>query len=59
MRELLLGTIVGWTRAAGLYVVVTHSGITLAPALGRLTAVEVGGGRAPELAPFRPDGFGS
>ena len=38
------------------YVAVTHSGITLAPALGELVAAEVlGRGEEPLLAPFRPD----
>ena len=38
------------------YVAVTHSGITLAPALGDLVAAEVlGRGEEPLLAPFRPD----
>jgi glycine/D-amino acid oxidase-like deaminating enzyme len=40
--------------AAGLYVIATHSGITLAPALGRLIAETISTGRTPEaLAPFR------
>jgi glycine/D-amino acid oxidase-like deaminating enzyme len=43
----------------GLYVVATHSGITLAPALGELVAMELIDGRpAPELAAFRPQRFG-
>jgi D-hydroxyproline dehydrogenase subunit beta len=38
------------------YVAVTHSGITLAPALGELVAAEVlGRTEEPLLAPFRPD----
>jgi len=38
------------------YVAVTHSGITLAPALGDLVAAEVlGRSEEPLLAPFRPD----
>ena len=38
------------------YVAVTHSGITLAPALGDLVAAEIlGRGEEPLLAPFRPD----
>ena len=38
------------------YVAVTHSGVTLAPILGELTAAELVGGAAPAelLAPFRP-----
>jgi glycine/D-amino acid oxidase-like deaminating enzyme len=41
-----------------LYVAVSHSGVTLAPVLGRLVAKEVADG-APDglLAPFRPDRF--
>ncbi len=42
----------------GLYVAVTHSGVTLAPALGRFAALEiVDGERADPLATFRPDRF--
>ncbi len=38
-----------------IYTVVTHSGITLAPLLGRLVAKEVARGtRSPMLEPFRP-----
>jgi glycine/D-amino acid oxidase-like deaminating enzyme len=41
-----------------LYVVVTHSGITLAPLLSRLVAQEVlDGVEAPVLRPFRPSRF--
>jgi glycine/D-amino acid oxidase-like deaminating enzyme len=40
----------------GLYVCVTHSGITLAPALGELGALEIlEGERDPLLKPFAPD----
>lgn len=40
----------------GLYTVVTHSGITLAPALGLFAAREImTGARDPLLAPFAPD----
>lgn len=40
----------------GLYVVATHSGITLGPLLGRLAAHEILTGQAdPRLAPFRPE----
>lgn len=46
--------VVGWA-AASVYLVVTHSGVTLAPALGPLVAAELGGAAQPELAPFRPD----
>jgi glycine/D-amino acid oxidase-like deaminating enzyme len=45
---------------ANLWVLVTHSGITLGPLLGRLIAEEITGGAAgPRLAPFRPDRFAS
>jgi glycine/D-amino acid oxidase-like deaminating enzyme len=48
--------------AQGLFVIATHSGVTLAPALGDLMAAAVAQGRAPEmLAPFGLDrlaGFG-
>jgi glycine/D-amino acid oxidase-like deaminating enzyme len=38
------------------YVVVTHSGVTLAPILGELVTAELLGGAVPSdlLAPFRP-----
>ena len=50
--------VVGWALD-GLYVVATHSGVTLAPALGELVAGEVVDGReSEELAPFRPGRFG-
>jgi glycine/D-amino acid oxidase-like deaminating enzyme len=40
----------------GLYAVVTHSGVTLAPVLGRFAATEIlGGERDPLLAAFHPD----
>jgi glycine/D-amino acid oxidase-like deaminating enzyme len=39
----------------GLYLTVTHSGVTLGPLLGELAASEVGGGDEPALAPFRPE----
>jgi glycine/D-amino acid oxidase-like deaminating enzyme len=42
----------------GLYLTVTHSGVTLGPLLGRLIAEEVTTGRpAAQTAPFRPDRF--
>lgn len=42
-------------RVEGYYVVVTHSGVTLAPLLGAAVADEVARGRErAELAPFRP-----
>ncbi|MGY0064329.1 NAD(P)/FAD-dependent oxidoreductase [Streptomyces sp. LZ34] len=41
-------------EAPGLYSVVTHSGVNLAPLLGRLVADEISGGRpSAELAPYR------
>lgn len=40
----------------GLYAIVTHSGVTLAPALGRFAADEIlTGARDPLLAPYHPD----
>jgi glycine/D-amino acid oxidase-like deaminating enzyme len=45
----------GWL-SDGVYAAVTHSGMTLAPALGELVAAEVlGRTQEPLLAPFRPD----
>jgi glycine/D-amino acid oxidase-like deaminating enzyme len=42
----------------GLHVAVTHSGVTLAPVIGRIVADEVlHGRRDPLIAPFRPDRF--
>lgn len=39
----------------GIYALVTHSGITLAPILGRYAALEImGGADVPILAPYRP-----
>jgi glycine/D-amino acid oxidase-like deaminating enzyme len=50
--------VVGWALD-GLYLVATHSGGTLAPALGELVAGEVIGQRElPALAPLRPGRFG-
>ena len=41
---------------AGLYVAVTHSGVTLAPAIGRFAADEIlDGRRDPLLTPYHPD----
>jgi glycine/D-amino acid oxidase-like deaminating enzyme len=43
----------------GLFVAVTHSGVTLAPWIGELLAGELAGGAPhPALAPFRPARFG-
>jgi glycine/D-amino acid oxidase-like deaminating enzyme len=39
------------------YLAVTHSGMTLAPLLGRLIADEIIGGDVPELQPYRPARF--
>ena len=52
-------TIVGpVTGVPGLYVIATHSGVTLGPYLGRLAAEELTTGRMPgQLAPFRFDRF--
>ncbi len=45
---------------SGYYVVVTHSGVTLAPFLGAVAADEILGGRPDSrLASFRPDRFGT
>lgn len=54
-------SVVGWAPGVeGLYVVVTHSGITLAPVLGELAAREVGGDvDEPLLRRFRPSRFTS
>lgn len=40
--------------AASVHLVVTHSGVTLAPILGELVSAELRGALQPELAPFRP-----
>ncbi|WP_250006217.1 FAD-binding oxidoreductase [Actinoplanes sp. M2I2] len=51
--------IVGWVPALpNAYVSVTHSGMTLAPALARLAAAEILGGEAgDDLRPYRPTRF--
>lgn len=51
--------IVGFApQVAQLYVAVTHSGMTLAPAVGRLAATEILDGVSVDiLAPYRPDRF--
>ncbi len=50
--------IVGFEPAvAGLYTVVTHSGITLAARLALLVAEDLAGGDASELGPYRPGRF--
>jgi glycine/D-amino acid oxidase-like deaminating enzyme len=49
---------VGWLPGAGVYLCVTHSGITLAPVLGELVAAEIlAGAEERLLAAFRPDRF--
>ncbi|HYZ52753.1 MAG TPA: FAD-binding oxidoreductase, partial [Streptosporangiaceae bacterium] len=52
-------SIVGWLPDAdGLYVAVTHSGVTLGAHLAQLITSELVTGTAPtELAPYRPDRF--
>jgi glycine/D-amino acid oxidase-like deaminating enzyme len=52
-------TICGWLGERGhLYVIATHSGITLGPLLGRLAAQEIlTDGLAGPLSTFRPDRF--
>jgi glycine/D-amino acid oxidase-like deaminating enzyme len=52
-------TVAGPAGAAGrIYVVATHSGVTLAPLLGRLAADEIAAGELrDELAAFRPQRF--
>jgi glycine/D-amino acid oxidase-like deaminating enzyme len=51
--------IVGWLSGLeGLYLVATHSGVTLAPYLAELVVSEVlDGGDEAQLAPFRPQRF--
>jgi glycine/D-amino acid oxidase-like deaminating enzyme len=50
---------VGWMPGiSGFYVAVTHSGVTLAPFLGRAVADEIARARVvPQLEPFRPARF--
>jgi glycine/D-amino acid oxidase-like deaminating enzyme len=51
--------VAGWARD-GLYVVATHSGVTLSPALAELVSDEVLDGRErQELSELRPDRFGA
>ena len=42
---------------ANLYLLVSHSGATLAPILGKLVAAELRGTPQAKLAPYRPDRF--
>lgn len=46
---------VGPLGPEGLYVVCTHSGMTLAPVIGEMVAAEIGGASDPRLSPYRPD----
>ncbi|MEM7744025.1 MAG: FAD-dependent oxidoreductase [Pseudomonadota bacterium] len=39
----------------GLYVVCTHSGMTLAPVIAEMVSSEIGGTTDPRLEPYRPD----
>ena len=54
-------SICGWADGLeGLYVAVTHSGVTLAPLLGKLIAHEIADGVSePILSGFRPQRFGA
>ncbi|HUI61841.1 MAG TPA: FAD-binding oxidoreductase [Steroidobacteraceae bacterium] len=53
----VMGALPGLTD---IHVAVTHSGVTLAPIIGRLTTEEVlHGTRAPLFAPYRPERFGA
>ena len=51
-------SVAGWADQGRVYVVATHSGVTLAPLLGRLAALEVVRDSIQEiLRPFRPQRF--
>ncbi|MDH6111744.1 glycine/D-amino acid oxidase-like deaminating enzyme [Kitasatospora sp. MAP12-15] len=51
-------SVLGWVPGTGaLYVVVTHSGLTLAPVLGELAAQELLGEPSALAAAFRPERF--
>jgi glycine/D-amino acid oxidase-like deaminating enzyme len=52
-------SIIGWADGvANLYLVMTHSGVTLAPALSTSAGLELTEGvEDPQLAPFRPNRF--
>jgi glycine/D-amino acid oxidase-like deaminating enzyme len=51
-------SVVGWMPGVeGLYVIVTHSGVTLGPALAEMATREINGASEMILAPFRPDRF--
>jgi glycine/D-amino acid oxidase-like deaminating enzyme len=47
------------TDVPGLYHVATHSGVTLCARLALLVTEDISGIDVPELAPYRPDRFGS
>lgn len=46
---------IGPVGPRGLYVISTHSGMTLAPVIAEMVARELGGATDPRLAPYRPD----
>jgi len=46
---------IGPLGPAGLYVVSTHSGMTLAPVIAEMVTSEIAGQPDPRLAPYRPD----
>jgi glycine/D-amino acid oxidase-like deaminating enzyme len=51
-------TVAGTDASGGIYILATHSGVTLGPLLGRLAAQEILSDRpVPELRDFRPDRF--
>jgi glycine/D-amino acid oxidase-like deaminating enzyme len=52
--------VLGFTEpVSNLYVAMTHSGVTLAPLIGELAAIEIADGRRVEmLDPYRPERFG-
>ena len=51
-------SVVGWTPGVeGVYVIVTHSGVTLGPALAEMASKEINGASETMLAPFRPERF--
>lgn len=46
---------IGPLGPAGLYVISTHSGMTLAPVIAEMVTAEIAGQPDPRLAPYRPD----
>ena len=51
-------SVLGYSDIPNLYVAVTHSGVTLAPLIGEMTAIEIGDGQEVDLLdPFRPGRF--